>query len=504
MTEDEKIEAQTLMYHGILNPLIWSNGEMKDDVRTALLAVANEFISTFGFDITVSDVVLTGSNCSYNWTAYSDLDIHCIVDMSSVGAAHKDFISEYLKIKKQLFNEHRKIKVKGYPCELYAQDKTELLVASGVFSLTNNKWIKKPTKSIPPKPNTQAIKAKVEDLTDQISDAIQQGNELSMLNLVKRLSDLRKSGLQTKGEQSVENLVFKVLRNNGTIARLRAAIEDSTDKKLTLESATLPFKLSIKAKHADSTWHHEGSNPDPSRPNDPNHRTIGTAKYHVSASGPSEYHIHDIHSQSSGGGKAALHHLTTSADKHRLSLQLHPKAYGENPKLNSKNLTDWYGRHGFEKTSQGMTRQPKKPITESVHHGPKAKAYKAKKKKYVSKHKGPSSKEGGLSSVDRWKKRRVAKLWAWKRAKGARLSREKPGSEKSISHRTYMAARNLTYKAILGKTKKSKLPYGARARAEKTAKRVYRLNIRNPENRVRYKYRRKDTTKRSGVSYKTP
>jgi hypothetical protein len=376
MTEDEKIEAQTLMYHGILNPLIWSNGEIKDDVRVALLAVANEFISTFGFDITVSDVVLTGSNCSYNWTAYSDLDIHCIVDMSSVGAAHKDFISEYLKIKKQLFNEHRKIKVKGYPCELYAQDKTELLVASGVFSLTNNKWIKKPTKSIPPKPNTQAIKAKVEDLTDQISDAIQQGNELSMLNLVKRLSDLRKSGLQTKGEQSVENLVFKVLRNNGTIARLRAAIEDSTDKKLTLESVS--------------------------------------------------------------------------------------------------------------------------------HHGPKAKAYHPKKKKYTSKHKGPSSKEGGLSSTDRWKKRRVAKLWAWKRAKGARLSREKPGSEKSISHRMYMAARNLTYKAILGKNKKSKMAYGARGRVEKTAKRVYRLNIRNPENRVRYKYRRRDTTKRSGVSYNTP
>ena len=364
------------MYHSILNPLIWSGADIKDDVRVALLNVADAFIATLGFDIKIEDVILTGSNASFSWNAYSDLDIHCIVDMSGVGAAHKDFISEYLKIKKQLFNEHRKIKVKGYPCELYAQDKTELLVASGVFSLTNNKWIKRPTKSIPPKPNTQAIKAKVEDLTDRISDAIQQGNELSMLALVKRLSDLRKSGLQTKGEQSVENLVFKVLRNNGTIARLRAAIEDSTDKKLTLESVS--------------------------------------------------------------------------------------------------------------------------------HHGPKAKAYHPKKKKYTSKHKGPSSKEGGLSSVDRWKKRRVAKLWAWKRAKGARLSREKPGSEKSISHRTYMAARNLTYKAILGKTKKSKMAYGARGRAEKTAKRVYRLNIRNPENRVRYKYRRKDTTKRSGVSYKTP
>ena len=67
-----------------------------------------------------------------------------------------------------------------------------------------------------------------------------------------------------------------------------------------------------------------------------------------------------------------------------------------------------------------------------------------------------------------------------------------------------MAARALTYKAILGKRKKSKLPYGERGYRERTAKRVYKLNIRAPESRLKFKYRRKDTTKRSGVSYKNP
>ena len=205
MTEDEKIEAQTLGYHGILNPLIWSGMDIKDDVRAALITVANEFTATWGFDIGVKDIILTGSNCSYNWTAFSDLDLHIITDMSSVGAAHKEFVAEYLKIKKTLWNEKRKIRVKGYPVEVYAQDSEETLIASGIFSLTDNIWIKKPTKSIPPKPNKQAIAAKVEDYTAQINDAIQQGNELSMLAIVKRLSDMRKSGLQTKGEFSVTN-----------------------------------------------------------------------------------------------------------------------------------------------------------------------------------------------------------------------------------------------------------------------------------------------------------
>jgi hypothetical protein len=337
---------------------------------------------------------------------------------------------------------------------LYAQDKTELLVASGVFSLTNNKWIKRPTKSIPPKPNTQAIKAKVEGLTDQISDAIQQGNELSMLAIVQRLSDMRKSGLQTKGEFSVENLAFKTLRNSGAIARLRAAIEDSTDKKLTLESTE--SKLTSKLR------------------------------------------VHDP-------GRVYRVDLTPSAvGRNRFGqiIKDHPRRW--RAEIRHSDTGEIVRHAGIHKSRKDAVDELA-TITESVsHHGPKAKAYHPKKKKYVSKHHGPSSKAGGLSSVDRWRKRRVAKIWAWKRSKGARLSREKPGSEKSISHRTYMAARNLTYKAILGKNKKSKMAYGARGRVEKTAKRVYRLNIRNPENRVRYKYRRKDTTKRSGVSYNTP
>lgn len=370
------VEAQTIAYHSILNPVIWSGMDLKDDVRAALLKVADQFTSTWGFDIAVKDVVLTGSNCSYNWNAYSDLDLHIIADMSAVGSAHKSFVTEYLKIKKQLWNQNHKIKVKGYIVEVYAQDSKELLIASGVFSLTDNKWVKKPSRSVPPKPNAMAVKAKVNDFTEQIDTAIKQGNELSMMAIVQRLSDLRKSGLQTKGEFSTENLTFKTLRNTGAIARLRAAIEDTTDRKLTLEAVS--------------------------------------------------------------------------------------------------------------------------------HRGPKAKPFKAKKKKYVSKHKGPSSKEGGLSSADRWKKRRVAKMWAWKRSRFSRLGREKPASQKGIEHRTYTAARRLTYKDILGKVKKSSLPYGARRRVEKTAARVYKINVRNPESRNTYKYRRRDTSKRSGVSYKTP
>lgn len=445
MTLESTIEAQTNQYHRTLNPVLWNILDLKEDVRNALLVVANDFIASWGFDIPVKDIVLTGSNANYNWTVFSDCDIHVIVNMSGVPKADKGFVTEFLKAKKQLWNEKRKVKIKGYPVEVYAQDTAELLIAKGVFSLQTNEWIKKPNRSIPPKPNMLAVKSKVEDFTNMIDDAIMQGNELSLVDIVRRISEMRKAGLAAKGEFSTENLAFKVLRNDGTIAKLRAAIDEMTDKKLTLES-----HIRIGGNNAPEPKH-QG----------PHSKEVWYDRKQRMWAG---------HWKDAGGNQVG--EVEHAPHKHIV----HKNLDASPPKLEESD----------------HRKSPK------YHKGT------AKKYHFVNRHKGPKHSEGGLSSSSRWKKRRVAKMWAWKRSRFSKLSREKPGAEKTISHRTYMAARNLTYKAILGKRSKSKLPYGERARVERTAKRVYKLNVKNPENRNRYKYRRRDTTERSGVSYKNP
>jgi hypothetical protein len=49
------------------------------------------------------------------------------------------------------------------------------------------------------------------------------------------LKRLRKAGLESDGEQSVENLAFKLLRARGQIDKLRKYIDKLTSAELSLE-----------------------------------------------------------------------------------------------------------------------------------------------------------------------------------------------------------------------------------------------------------------------------
>jgi hypothetical protein len=48
---------------------------------------------------------------------------------------------------------------------------------------------------------------------------------------------MRKAGLERAGEWSVENLVFKILRNLGLIDQITEKIQELEDQQLSLEQA---------------------------------------------------------------------------------------------------------------------------------------------------------------------------------------------------------------------------------------------------------------------------
>ena len=78
-----------------LNPKVYENPEdpkkavMKSKVRNALLKIADEFITGLDDDIEVVDVVLTGSLANFNWSKYSDFDLHVIIDYKVYGKQKK-------------------------------------------------------------------------------------------------------------------------------------------------------------------------------------------------------------------------------------------------------------------------------------------------------------------------------------------------------------------------------------------------------------------------------
>ena len=210
-----------LAYHVELNQKLWQNGEkplLNDDVREHLTVVAKKFIETLKLPAdSISDIVLTGSNANYNWTIYSDIDVHILVDESKLGNIKdcKIDIEDCLQAKKTLWNDRHDIEIYDHPVEVYVTKSEKLIEGSGTYSLPKNVWIKMPEKKEVSIDSVQ-IKAKAEEIAAEIDQMIktQVDDENSIEQLVNKIWRMREAGLQSFGEFAVENLVFKALRNN--------------------------------------------------------------------------------------------------------------------------------------------------------------------------------------------------------------------------------------------------------------------------------------------------
>jgi hypothetical protein len=214
-----------------LNPKIWESGDLKPEVRSKLLKIANKFKEFVGVDLDVVDVTVTGSNANYTWNKHSDLDLHLIIP-GIPGDAERELYSA----KKSLWAEQHSITIKGLPVECYVQGQDEPHHSTGVFSVLRNEWIDEP-KKVKPNVDDGAIQTKLDDLTRFANTAIA-NRDIEQARLVKdKITQMRKAGLERAGEWSTENLVFKALRNIGTIDKLSEIIRELEDEELSLETA---------------------------------------------------------------------------------------------------------------------------------------------------------------------------------------------------------------------------------------------------------------------------
>ena len=112
---------------------------MRDDIRKRLLEVSNDFIESLNVEFFIHDIVLTGSLANFNWSQYSDVDLHVLIDYEE-SKYEKDILKEFFDAKKQVWNEKHDIKIKGFEVEVYVQDVNEDHVSSGVYSILHDKW----------------------------------------------------------------------------------------------------------------------------------------------------------------------------------------------------------------------------------------------------------------------------------------------------------------------------------------------------------------------------
>lgn len=212
-----------------LNPRLWEEGDLLPPVRVKLLKIAKAFEEFVGVDLDVIDITVTGSNANYTWTKYSDLDLHVIVPGTPTESER-----ELYSAKKALWAEQHTITIKGLPVECYVQGEEEPHHSTGVYSIVKQRWLVKP-KKIRPSVDDSAVEAKKDSLMKIIETALL-SKDLDKLMAVKdKVTQMRKSGLERAGEWSVENLVFKILRNLGIIDQITEKIRELEDSELSLE-----------------------------------------------------------------------------------------------------------------------------------------------------------------------------------------------------------------------------------------------------------------------------
>jgi hypothetical protein len=216
---------------------------MNPKVRERLLNIAYEFIDSLGVDVVVSDVVMTGSLANYNWSQYSDIDLHIMADFNQFSEKELPLYEELFNLKKTLFNDKHNLTIFGYDVELYVQDESESHFSSGEYSILHNEW-----KTEPKKDNTEIdielIQSKSEKWMKLIDDVIENAKDepldiaVEMIDKYKdKIKKYRTAGLEKGGEMSDENLVFKVLRRNGYIQKLFDFKNDFIDKTLSMKES---------------------------------------------------------------------------------------------------------------------------------------------------------------------------------------------------------------------------------------------------------------------------
>lgn len=242
--DTEKV-LKSFEFQDSLNTKIWeqenNSYKMKSEVRNRLLTIAEMFFDFLNIDVIVSDIIMIGSLTNYNWSEFSDIDLHLVVDYNQFGSNSKDLYIEFFDLKKIIFNMRHNITLFGYDVECFVQDEKETTFSSGIYSVLNDEWINIPTKEKNDKIDTNLIKEKSKQwmrIIDGVVDNIQDEDPETIKKLVKKykekLKKFRNCGLQKGGEMSIENLVFKLLRRNGYIEKLFELPVELIDKKLSM------------------------------------------------------------------------------------------------------------------------------------------------------------------------------------------------------------------------------------------------------------------------------
>ena len=220
---EEDADAESFAFRDELEPRIWQNKEIKQEIRSALIKVAEGFIKGLPLEVQVQDIRLTGSLANYNWSPYSDVDLHIVVDFASLDE-NKKLVKAFFDNARLRWNDRHDIQMKGYDVEIYVENVGEDHKSSGIYSVLNKEWVVEPKKynttiDFPAaRRKAESIEFRTESAANLMIDGDYEKSLRAIDRLKRKIKNLRRAGLESaKQEYSIENIAFKILRRNGIL-----------------------------------------------------------------------------------------------------------------------------------------------------------------------------------------------------------------------------------------------------------------------------------------------
>ena len=223
--------------HNELSSKIWRDQKMIPEFRESLLKIADAFIDYLGIPIDVVDITMTGSYANYNYTVFSDIDLHILIDFDSI-KGDTDLVEEFFNAKRSFWNERHDIKLKGIEVELYPQDVGEEHASSGVYSIQDDDWLVKPKKfkdGFDIRAVEKSANKIIKEINVAIKNCINSSSTSDIDKILKKIKKMRQSGLEKAGELSNENITYKIIRAEGLLQKLfdtKYQIEDKNPSTL--------------------------------------------------------------------------------------------------------------------------------------------------------------------------------------------------------------------------------------------------------------------------------
>jgi hypothetical protein len=236
---EEEVEPESFEKQPELDPKIWQDNKLNKNISKRLQKIAHEFLEGLDIDADMEELRFTGSLANYNWSKYSDIDLHIVVDFSKIDE-NTELVKGFFDSARMRWNDLHDIMIYGHEVEIYVENVGEIHRSSGIYSIMNDEWLIEPSPDKIEFDYTTARK-KADAIETQVNliSTFAEEKPRSALKSIERLKAkirrMRKAGLYSpQQEYSAENIAFKILRREETLDKLNNMKYDVYDKILSI------------------------------------------------------------------------------------------------------------------------------------------------------------------------------------------------------------------------------------------------------------------------------